>query len=119
MRNFGFYRHSNFNGKDPAHIALEEDILINLAGSGKLFALHTSNWWSQVKTAGSAIYANRHYLELYRMKMPERLVPNSNGKCNIIGDVHIHSTASVDSTALVILKKKNIINSIKLIYNFF
>ena len=26
----------------------------------------TSNWWSQIKTAGSAIYANRHYLALYR-----------------------------------------------------
>lgn len=91
----------NSNGKDPAHISLEQDILTRLAGTGKLFASQTSNWWSQVKTAGAAIYANRHYLNLYRSKKPERLVPAVNGVCKILGDVSIHPTAAVDRTAVV------------------
>ena len=36
----------------------------------------TTNWWSPVKTAASAIYANRHYLGLYRLRNPERLAGN-------------------------------------------
>ncbi|XP_008559570.1 mannose-1-phosphate guanyltransferase alpha-A [Microplitis demolitor] len=101
-----FYSHQdkfmlNSNGKDPAHISLEQDILTRLAGTGKLFASQTSNWWSQVKTAGAAIYANRHYLNLYRSKKPERLVPAVNGVCKILGDVSIHPTAAVDRTAVL------------------
>lgn len=93
----------NSNGKDPAHISLEQDILTRLAGTGKLFASETSNWWSQVKTAGAAIYANRHYLNLYRSKKPERLIPAVNGVCNVLGDVYINPSASVDPTAVVSL----------------
>ncbi|KAH0534348.1 mannose-1-phosphate guanyltransferase alpha-A [Cotesia glomerata] len=101
-----FYKHQdkfmmNSNGKDPAHISLEQDILTRLAGTGKLFASETSNWWSQVKTAGAAIYANRHYLNLYRSKKPERLIPAVNGVCNVVGDVYINPSASVDPTAVL------------------
>ncbi|XP_024943480.1 mannose-1-phosphate guanyltransferase alpha [Cephus cinctus] len=99
-------QHENFmqlngNGKDPAHIALEQDILTRLAGTGRLFALPVTNWWSQVKTAGSAIYANRHYLSLYRLKQSERLAPAPDGPCHIIGDVHIHPSATIHPTAVL------------------
>lgn len=96
------------NGKDLGHIQLEREILTPLAGTGMLFALPVSKWWSQIKTAGSAIYANRHYLALYKNTHPERLAnaglkasEQSNGSlvCNIIPDVHIHPTASVHPTA--------------------
>lgn len=64
-----------------------------------------NNWWSQLKTAGSAIYANRHYLELYQVKHPERLVIPGSGdnpwKCQIIPNVYIHPTASVHPTSTV------------------
>lgn len=64
-----------------------------------------NNWWSQLKTASSAIYANRHYLELYRSKHPERLIISGSGdnpwKCRIISDVHIHPTAQIHPTAIV------------------
>lgn len=73
-----------------------------MAGTGRLFAFQTNNWWSQLKTAGSAIYANRHYLALYRTRCLERLAQNEV-KCSIIGDVHIHPTATVDPTATVCL----------------
>ncbi|XP_043277781.1 mannose-1-phosphate guanyltransferase alpha-A [Venturia canescens] len=92
---------ANGNGKDPAHIALEQDVLTRLAGTGKLNAVLVKNWWSQVKTAGSAIYSNRHYLALYREKYPERLALSSIGVCNVVGDVCIHPTAVVHPSAVL------------------
>ncbi|XP_077979375.1 mannose-1-phosphate guanylyltransferase regulatory subunit alpha-A-like isoform X3 [Glandiceps talaboti] len=47
----------------------------------------------------SAIYANRHYLELYGKYHPERLAENCDDGPKIIGDVFIHPTANVDSSA--------------------
>lgn len=93
------FTHFNGNGKDPAHISLEQDILARLAGSGRLYALPVLRWWSQVKTAGSTIYANRHYLALYRMKHPDRLA--NDGPCQIIGDVYIDPSAVVHPTAVL------------------
>lgn len=59
-----------------------------------------NNWWSQIKTAGSAIYANRRFLDLYRRKSPKRLA-NNDVLCTIIGDVFIHPTATIHSTAML------------------
>lgn len=101
----------NGNGKDQGHIQWEREIITPLAGSDKLFALPVSNWWSQIKTAASTIYANRHYLKLYHQTHPERLVNSglikSNEEkdgsliCNIIPDVYIHPTATIDKTAVL------------------
>ncbi|GFG37546.1 hypothetical protein Cfor_09592 [Coptotermes formosanus] len=98
----------NGNGKEAAIIYLETDVLMPLAGTGSLFALQTKNWWSQLKTAGSAIYANRHYLELYRSWHVDRLAQGEfktekgkEKKCTIIGDVYIHPSATVDPTAML------------------
>nr|CAD7577875.1 unnamed protein product [Timema californicum] len=88
---------------EAAVIHLEKDILMPLAGTGKVFAMQTNTWWSQLKTAGSTIYANRHFLELFRTRHRERLVPNGDRgegeMCRIIGDVHIHPTATVHCSA--------------------
>ncbi|XP_074027285.1 GDP-mannose pyrophosphorylase A [Leptinotarsa decemlineata] len=99
-----FYRNGNSNGnKEAGYIQLEQEILAPLAGSGKIFALQVNTWWSQLKTAGSAIYANRHYLELYRKKHPELLcTPGAAGEsCTIYPDVHIDSTATIHPTAVL------------------
>ena len=74
---------------------------MRLAGTGRLFALPILKWWSQVKTAGSAIYANRHYLNLYKAKHPDRLASAVHGSCQIIGDIYIHPSATVHETAVV------------------
>uniref|UniRef100_V5GWX6 Mannose-1-phosphate guanyltransferase alpha-A n=1 Tax=Anoplophora glabripennis TaxID=217634 RepID=V5GWX6_ANOGL len=96
-----YYRNGNGN-RETGYIQLEQEILSPLAGTGKMFALQTNNWWSQLKTAGSAIYANRHYLELYKLKHPERLfTPSGEGSCKIIPDVHIDPTASIHPTAVL------------------
>lgn len=94
---------------------LEKDVFLNLAGTDEARVFVTNKWWSQTKTAGSAIYANRHYLNLYRTTHPERLAVNggavTNGCCEentvaqsgptIIGNVTIHPTATVHSSAVL------------------
>ena len=82
---------------------VERDVLVPLAGTNKAFLYLTTNWWSQIKTAGSAIYANRHFLALYNKTNPERLTRPTEEKSSptIIGDVFIHETATVDQTAVL------------------
>ncbi|XP_067628969.1 mannose-1-phosphate guanyltransferase alpha-A isoform X2 [Eurosta solidaginis] len=95
------------NGKDQGHIQWEQEVLTPLAGTNKLYAMPVPNWWSQLKTAGSAIYANRHYLELYKNTHPERLANagikrsenDSNLICTIHPDVYIHPSATIHYSA--------------------
>lgn len=59
-----------------------------------------------MKTAGAAIYANRHYLHLYHEKHPERLYNADNAgdgpfRCKVIPDVRIHPSAKIHHTAVV------------------
>ena len=37
-------------------ISLEQDILTNVAGQGKVFAFMNDKFWMSIKSAGSAIY---------------------------------------------------------------
>ena len=86
---------------------IEKDILPALAGTGRARVYHTKNWWSQVKTAGTAIYANRHYLELFRRTRPERLARNHDGeeeeqeRPKILENVFIHHGAKIHPEAVV------------------
>jgi len=82
-------------------IWLERDLIVPLAGTNTAFLYQTTNWWSQIKTAGSAIYANRHYLALYNKTNAERLTKEGKTTPKIIGDVFIHESASVDPTAVL------------------
>ena len=87
-------------------------------GTNQVKIYVTSNWWSQIKTAGAAIYANRHYLKLFRQTNPSRLAQafeNCNGNSasgdnlnhakesnpEIIGDVYIHPSANIHPSAVV------------------
>ncbi|XP_053140998.1 mannose-1-phosphate guanyltransferase alpha isoform X3 [Hemicordylus capensis] len=82
-------------------IRLEQDVFTALAGQGRLFAYKTEGFWSQIKSAGSAIYANRLYLSCYSQCHPERLAQNHPGGPTIRGNVYIHPTASVDASAVL------------------
>ena len=83
-------------------IRLEQDVLVPLAGSGKLFVYKTERFWTQVKNAGSAIYASRLFLEKFRRDCPDRLISNGGEEQpRIVGNVRIHPSAIVDSTAVV------------------
>ncbi|XP_067932395.1 mannose-1-phosphate guanyltransferase alpha-A-like [Watersipora subatra] len=96
----------NFESKLPPtyrdeSISLEKDLLMELAGTDKLFVYHTDSFWSQIKSAAGTIYANRNYLKIYRHKRPERLRSNTDHGPQIIGDVWIHSSAEVHPTATI------------------
>lgn len=67
--------------------------------NGLIYVYHTLKFWSQIKSAGAAVFANRHYLSIYHRTHPERLAKTGENKPNIIGDVFIHPTARVDPTA--------------------
>ncbi|XP_072948413.1 mannose-1-phosphate guanylyltransferase regulatory subunit alpha-A isoform X2 [Epargyreus clarus] len=85
-----FYSNGQSN---PGYMSWEQDVIAPLAGTNKLYALQVRNWWSQVKTAGSAIYANRHYLELRSREEPS--------PCKVLQHVFVHPSAVVDSTAVI------------------
>ena len=78
-------------------ISLESEVLPRLAGSGKLFAFRMDRFWLNIKSAGSALYANQAILELYKSSHPERLSDLPGCK----GNVYIHPTAEVDDSAVV------------------
>uniref|UniRef100_A0A667Z917 GDP-mannose pyrophosphorylase Aa n=1 Tax=Myripristis murdjan TaxID=586833 RepID=A0A667Z917_9TELE len=82
-------------------IRLEQDIFTALAGQGKLYVYKTLSFWSQIKSAGSAIYASRLYLNQYHKTHPERLASNKEGGPKISGNVYIHPTANIDPTAVL------------------
>ncbi|XP_030637804.1 mannose-1-phosphate guanylyltransferase regulatory subunit alpha-B [Chanos chanos] len=82
-------------------IRLEQDIFTGLAGQGQLYVYKTQHFWSQIKSAGSAIYASRLYLNQYHQTHPERLATNQDGGPKISGNVYIHPTASIDPTAVL------------------
>ncbi|XP_050771893.1 mannose-1-phosphate guanyltransferase alpha isoform X1 [Gopherus flavomarginatus] len=95
-------REESPNGWQRAEvIRLEQDIFTALAGRGKLYVYKTDGFWSQIKSAGSAIYASRLYLSQYSQCHPERLAPNSPGGPTIRGNVYIHPTASIDRSAVL------------------
>uniref|UniRef100_A0A8C8IHF4 Nucleotidyl transferase domain-containing protein n=1 Tax=Oncorhynchus tshawytscha TaxID=74940 RepID=A0A8C8IHF4_ONCTS len=92
---------TNGNGWHRAEaIRLEQDIFTALAGQGKLYVYKTPAIWSQIKSAGSAIYASRLYLNQYHKTHPERLATNKEGGPRISGNVYIHPTANIDPTAV-------------------
>lgn len=86
-------------GSGNDSISLEVDILTKVAGQGKVFAYMNkcNNFWMSIKSAGSAIYANRTMLDLYKKYHPNRLVEGSQ----IIGNVYIHPTAKVHDSAKI------------------
>ena len=87
-------------------ISLEKDVLGSLIESKRVFVFQqTENfWWTSIKTPGSAIYANRNYLTLYRKLHPELLAISKPEGPKIIGDVYIHPSATIDSSATVSCK---------------
>lgn len=92
------------NNPQTNSISLENDVLSTLLDSKRVFVFQQQDhfWWSPIKTPGSAIYANRNYLNLYRRLQPNILSSSDddNGP-KIVGDVYIHPTAIVDPTATI------------------
>ncbi|EGD75451.1 hypothetical protein PTSG_06524 [Salpingoeca rosetta] len=82
-------------------IHFENDIFPKLAGSGQAFVFKFDGFWSQVKSAGSAVYANRFYLSLYRSNDPTQLAQATADGPTIVGDVSIHPSARIHPSAKI------------------
>ncbi|XP_012584574.1 PREDICTED: mannose-1-phosphate guanyltransferase alpha isoform X1 [Condylura cristata] len=82
-------------------IRLEQDVFSALAGQGQIYVHLTDGIWSQIKSAGSALYASRLYLSQYQLTHPERLAKHSPGGPRIRGNVYIHPTAKVAPSAVL------------------
>ncbi|XP_076455642.1 mannose-1-phosphate guanylyltransferase regulatory subunit alpha-A-like isoform X1 [Babylonia areolata] len=101
--NFQGFMNKGFDFQVPSKevIRLEQDVFLPMAATGTLYMFQTSRFWSQIKSAGAAIYANRHYLAIYKRTHPERLATNGEGRPKVTGDVFIHPTAQVHPTAVL------------------
>ncbi|XP_063068033.1 mannose-1-phosphate guanyltransferase alpha-B [Engraulis encrasicolus] len=93
--------HSPPGRQRPEVIHLEQDVFSQLAGQQRLRVFKTQHFWSQIKSAGSAIYASRLYLDQYKHTHPERLATTQEGGPKIIGNVYIHPTATIEPTAVL------------------
>lgn len=93
----GFYSGNGQGSPHPGYMSWEQDVLAPLAGTKKMYALQVTNWWSQVKTASSAIYANRHYLMLSN----EQEAKVQKESSHLFSEVFIHPSATVDPTAVI------------------
>eukprot|EP00871_Galdieria_phlegrea_P004911 jgi/Galph1/5420/GphlegSOOS_G4009.1 len=105
-------------------VRLEQDIIMPLAGKGRIVVYEMEGFWAQVKEPAAALRCSQLYLEYYKENKPELLTtsstflrarmdsllftrnqkPNVNlheMKLNIVGAVYIHSSAKVESTAKV------------------
>merc|ERR1711881_138180 len=71
------YENTNDHPLDSlGYISLESDIFTQIAGQGKVFSYVAEQFWMSIKSAGSALYANRVQLELYKKNSADRLANN-------------------------------------------
>ncbi|KAL6046118.1 GMPP [Balamuthia mandrillaris] len=86
-------------GKKGDVVRLEQDVLIPLSEKKQLMVFRNPGFWRQVKHAGSVVYCNELYLNLYAKQNKELLADQSLPF--IRGNVIIHPEAQVDETALI------------------
>jgi len=99
-------RKSQEETEDPYAITddllrLEQDVIVPLCDDKKVFVYETSDFWRQIKSAGSALPATALYLNQYRSTNPELLARPTSGGPEIMEPVHIDPTAQVDPTAKI------------------
>lgn len=76
-------------------------MITRLAAQRKLYVYETTDFWRQIKSAGSALPASTAYLEHFAKHSPELLTQAEAGKAEIVGAVYIHPTATIHPTAKV------------------
>jgi mannose-1-phosphate guanylyltransferase len=113
-----------FSAKEAQNIYIEQDILMSLAGRGRVFVFETSGFWCQIKDPAGALRCSGEYLEHFRTKRPEFLAKSSAGmrakvgrsssgtsfagivgvgssKLTIVDAVFIDASATVHPTAVI------------------
>lgn len=87
------------NGARAKTVRLEQDILVPLAAQRKVSFYETVDFWCQVKTANSAITANRLYLEDALFRRNDDLAATPNAEYEAVGAVFVDPSATVNSNA--------------------
>ncbi|XP_058194191.1 uncharacterized protein LOC131310933 [Rhododendron vialii] len=83
-------------------VRLDQDILSPLAGKKQLYTYETMDFWEQIKTPGMALKCSALYLAQYRCTSSHLLASgDGTNSASIIGDVYIHPSAKVHSTAKI------------------
>ncbi|KAH7857471.1 hypothetical protein Vadar_013117 [Vaccinium darrowii] len=83
-------------------VRLDQDILSPLAGKKQLYTYETMDFWEQIKTPGMSLKCSALYLAQYRCTSSHLLASGDGAKsATIIGDVYIHPSAKVHSTAKI------------------
>ncbi|ORZ37808.1 nucleotide-diphospho-sugar transferase [Catenaria anguillulae PL171] len=82
-------------------LRLELDVLRELAGSGKVFAFETSEFWTQMKTATSAVPVNSLVLQHNKRKRSGSVCAETAKGPFIVGAVSIHPSAQIHPTAKI------------------
>lgn len=93
--------HTHGLAEDSRYLRLEQDLLQKICGDKHVYAFVTPDFWLQLKSAGTVIPCAEHLLFYLRKIHPEKLAVSGGGKTGpvIVGDVLIHPTAQVDSSA--------------------
>eukprot|EP00730_Choanoeca_flexa_P018009 TRINITY_DN8729_c0_g1_i9.p1 TRINITY_DN8729_c0_g1~~TRINITY_DN8729_c0_g1_i9.p1 ORF type:complete len:503 (+),score=117.20 TRINITY_DN8729_c0_g1_i9:65-1510(+) len=87
------------DGSIQERVTFELDLVPQLVNAERMYLYKSTAFWSQVKTAGSAVYANRHYLGELRKTNDERLAKDQENGPTIVGDVIVHPSARIDPSA--------------------
>lgn len=113
-----------FSAKEAQNIYIEQDILMSLAGRGRVFVFETDGFWCQIKDPSDALRCSGEYLEYFRTERPQLLAKPSAGmrakvgrsssgssfsgvvnvgssKLTVIDAVFIDPTATVHPTATI------------------
>uniref|UniRef100_A0A6B2L5H0 Uncharacterized protein n=1 Tax=Arcella intermedia TaxID=1963864 RepID=A0A6B2L5H0_9EUKA len=87
--------------EDDEVISMERDLLPGLVNEGKLCAFEYNDFWRSIKNPGGAVYANDQYMKWYMNTKAIQLTTPQTAKCEVVGDVIIHSSAQVDPSAKI------------------
>ena len=91
-------------GEQDDLLRLEQDVIVPLAASRKMFVYESTDFWRQIKTAGSAVPASALYLAQFQKTNSKLLTqpgkPGSTGP-TILPPVFIDPTAEVDESAKI------------------
>lgn len=91
-------------GEQDDLLRLEQDVIVPLAASRKMFVYESADFWRQIKTAGSAVPASALYLAQFQKTNSKFLTPPGkagSGGPMILPPVFIDPTAEVDETAKI------------------
>lgn len=95
-------RHLFPDFKNLDALRLEQDVLMPLAGTKKLYVFETGDFWCPIKSPGMALTCSEMYMQRFRYTDPHLLSQNNGEHSPIIeGNVIIDKTADVHPTAKI------------------